>query len=541
MSRRLSLVFIFSFFSFFLKAQKEGNVWCFGDSALVDWNDPENPLTGRSIVDSRGSASSISDPFGNLLFYVGNVSGIDTPEWIYCRDSLVYYEKGHVYTKENTFMENGRCISGEGWYNEHTIVPMPGSDSLYYIFSVDLYEHPGINYSVVDMHANGGLGKVIERDVSVVSYTAGGLAPVANCIKAVRHGNGRDWWLLARTSEYNMDIGPEIYYMLILVTPNGIELQSIPIEEPPSQTTYGFGGFSSDGSKYYTLGAEIPFGNVIVYNFNRCTGELSEKRIIDETYQMENPDSLGYYPYFWSGEFSPNGRYLYANTADLDCSPNSRFFLFQYDLEEEFPALTRDTLIDYLSGNPSFQAQGGILSLAPDGKIYYSRPVENCFAYWWPYPDSLYDVINMNLSVINNPDSAFPACNYTDYSFSLGGARTYYGLPNNPNFALGAKEGSECDTLITSVAEVVRYNYHQLNIFPNPCYNSCQIQYKPALQKGSITITTANGKEVFGEKNIPVALLQHGYEINTSAFAKGVYFVKLVSGNQSVTKKLVRL
>jgi hypothetical protein len=49
------------------------------------------------------------------------------------------------------------------------------------------------------------------------------------------------------------------------------------------------------------------------------------------------------------------------------------------------------------------------------------------------------------------------------------------------------------------------------------------------------------GKVVFKEENIPVTLLQHGYEVNTSALAKGVYMVTLVTGREVVTKRLVKL
>jgi Secretion system C-terminal sorting domain len=153
----------------------------------------------------------------------------------------------------------------------------------------------------------------------------------------------------------------------------------------------------------------------------------------------------------------------------------------------------------------------------------------------------LYLPQNENLSVINNPDSAYPACNFTPYSFNLGGARTYYGLPNNPNFALGAMEGTPCDTLSTSVREIKSYKNNQLNIFPNPCYNNCQIQYKPAKSMGNIEISNMEGKVIFKEESIPVTLLQYGYEVNTSAFAKGVYFVSLITDKESVTKKMVKL
>jgi Secretion system C-terminal sorting domain len=521
-----------------VEAQREGNIWCFGDSVLIDWNDPQNPILGRSASKNRGSASSISDSLGNLLFYVGNYAPSDViPD---C--SLEgFYEYGYIYTKNHTYMENGRCVSGEGWYNEHTIIPMPDNDSLYYKFSVNLYEHPGIDFSVIDMNANGGMGKVIERDVSIISYDSDGISPVTSCIKAVRHGNGRDWWLISKSTKYNLDIGPDLFFLLMLVTPNGIEFQEIPANESLSISNVFTVGFNSAGTKMFSLSPSAEGDDLFVYDFDRCTGVLSNQKNIEDIY-----DSIGYSPWLWDAEFSPSGRYLYVNNTHINCEPTDRYFIFQYDLDQENPALTRDTLLNYTTGDgylePDFvTAFGGFFRLAPDGKIYYARKISNCFDYWWPYPDTLYNSKNMNLSVINSPDSAYPATNFEEYSFSLGGARTYHGLPNNPNFALGAMEGTLCDTLSTGVREIKSYKNNQLNIFPNPCYNNCQIQYKPALSIGNITISNMEGKVIFKEENIPVTLLQHGYEVNTSAFAKGVYFVTLVSGNQNVTKKLVRL
>jgi hypothetical protein len=64
----ISFCLLFCTFSF---GQKRGAVWCFGDSALVDFSDPANIITGTSILKSRGSCASISDTSGNLLFYAG--------------------------------------------------------------------------------------------------------------------------------------------------------------------------------------------------------------------------------------------------------------------------------------------------------------------------------------------------------------------------------------------------------------------------------------------------------------------------------------
>ncbi|MBL0341517.1 MAG: hypothetical protein IPP71_11585 [Bacteroidetes bacterium] len=49
-------------------SQKTNNVWCFGDSAGINFNNA-NILTGTSNVKSRGSAISIADSSGQLLFY----------------------------------------------------------------------------------------------------------------------------------------------------------------------------------------------------------------------------------------------------------------------------------------------------------------------------------------------------------------------------------------------------------------------------------------------------------------------------------------
>lgn len=54
---------------------------------------------------------------------------------------------------------------------------------------------------------------------------------------------------------------------------------------------------------------------------------------------------------------------------------------------------------------------------------------------------------NENLGVINLPDSPGLACNFQPWSFYLGGKRTYWGLPNNPDYELGPVTGSICDTL----------------------------------------------------------------------------------------------
>src|SRR4051812_29126241 len=87
---------------------------------------------------------------------------------------------------------------------------------------------------------------------------------------------------------------------------------------------------------------------------------------------------------------------------------------------------------------------------------------------FYPFPDSVYNSINMNLCVINNPDSLGQACDFQPHSFYLGGYRSYAGLPNNPQYDLGPVIGSGCDT-ITSTINVE--SQLSIGVYPNPFSN----------------------------------------------------------------------
>ena len=71
----MKIKFIFSFLIFILlvtdalKAQNKNSIWCFGDSAGIDFSNINNPVPFTSSVEGRGSCVSIADNNGNLLFY----------------------------------------------------------------------------------------------------------------------------------------------------------------------------------------------------------------------------------------------------------------------------------------------------------------------------------------------------------------------------------------------------------------------------------------------------------------------------------------
>jgi hypothetical protein len=191
-----------------VSAQFTDRYWAFGDSAGIDFKNPSSPQAANSILRVRGTCASICDSAGDLLFYAG------APNWIEWLNPAGPDKFGTVVNKNHQTMQNGDTLIGEGWYQEMTIVPNPANNKLFYVFCAGVTGYIGLYYSIVDLSYNGGLGKVIQKNVQLRNDT------LVDCITAVRHGNGRDWWVLVRTWK-NVPANDITAY---LVTPTGIRV-----------------------------------------------------------------------------------------------------------------------------------------------------------------------------------------------------------------------------------------------------------------------------------------------------------------------------
>ncbi|MFN8235935.1 MAG: hypothetical protein U0X89_07385 [Bacteroidia bacterium] len=65
-----------------LTAQNRNSIWCFGDSAGINFSNINNPVPFTSSVEGRGSCVSIADNNGNLLFYSNT--------WMYTARTIVW-------------------------------------------------------------------------------------------------------------------------------------------------------------------------------------------------------------------------------------------------------------------------------------------------------------------------------------------------------------------------------------------------------------------------------------------------------------------
>jgi hypothetical protein len=149
------------------------------------------------------------------------------------------------------------------------ILPLPESTHLFVIlhetliWSTEYYDlAKGLYYSLVDMNLNGGLGDVVQKNIL---FNNDSLDP--GLITAVRHANGRDWWILIPEFLHNR-------YYRYLLSPAGITLiGQQTIGTASTIMELGVACFSPDGTKYVRFAAtsiNTPY-RLEVFDFNRCT------------------------------------------------------------------------------------------------------------------------------------------------------------------------------------------------------------------------------------------------------------------------------
>lgn len=363
----LFLVVLMSIGSPKCSAQGEGWNWYFGSLAGLNFSggSPE-PLT-NSVLSSYEGTSVASDSSGNLLMYTNGYSIADAT---------------------HSIMPNSTGLWGDSSSTQGAIIlPLPGSDSLYYVFNVDLGAH-GFTYSVVDLSLNGGTGDVIPALKNIPVRMA------REKITAVRHANGVDFWILI------VDWADDDIYAYLF---DGSGLNTTPVISNvgpfhQQQTDQQLGYLKASRQNNRIAVANFKTNNVVLAVFHNDTG------IADQRVAITGTASTFYKTY--GAEFSPDGSKLYVSTL---ASPHK---IFQFDLSLADGAAmfaARDTIAYVVNGADYYF---GALQIGPDGRIYSAMTG------------------NDSLGVINDPDAAGTLCNYEPSAVGLAGRICRLGLPN---------------------------------------------------------------------------------------------------------------
>jgi|AntAceMinimDraft_16_1070373.scaffolds.fasta_scaffold13000_2 hypothetical protein len=478
------ILILFSIITLNCNAQNNSDIkrtwhWYFGEGAGIDFS------SGAAVADTNGKmnrlegCSAISDTDGNLLFYT---------------DGLTVWNKNHQ------IMPNGFNLMATGTPRQSSIiVPKPGSDSLYYIFTIDGCEFGGVKglrYSEVDMTLDNGLGDITTKNIFLFE-------PNAEILAAVKHANCEDIWVMAHERYNNC-------FRAYLVTSNGVDITPVIncIGDAGHYSPYGYmAKFSPDGSKLSTT-VPAPLDSlqqlagvytVELYHFDNATGILSDRIVIPPT---DTFSSLG--------SFSPDNSKLYIVSINID-TPE---YVYQYNLsvwDSSSVALSK-ILITYTSEYNNYSD----FQISPDNRIIVAR----------------YDLDSV--AVINNPNATGLACDFISSGLSLNGKKGYVGLPIFIE--------SYFDT-ITCFTDLEENNIEGLfSIYPNPFtkYTIVIIFYEGNIPDNlRIELFDILGKKHHIPKTVIVYNNYIKIQINRGNLVNGIYLLRLQIGNQIFTQKLL--
>ncbi|MDO1449900.1 gliding motility-associated C-terminal domain-containing protein [Rhodocytophaga aerolata] len=357
----LLIFFCFSFQSAY--TQKQANVWYFGNKAGIDFNtSPPTPALGSVMAQFEGCAT-ICDKNGNLLLYT---------------DGRTVWSQNHTVLTD-----------GDGLFSSVTstqaalIVPQPGNDSIYYIFTTDAFEREdaltnrGLRYSVVNIKRQA----VTEKNILLHPTTTEKLTAVrsSDCgVWVITHPFGSDEYYVYKVSTAGVNTTP-------VISKTGLPHQGN-VDRAIGQLK-----ISPDGKRLACIIDGTSFeGSLELFDFDHQTGSISNARRLDMPTLEDGILNL------YGVEFSRDNTKLYA-TNDVK--------IFQYNLADPSP---KPIEVGNLVTNSIWALQ-----LGPDDKIYCATSTKKGV-----------------ISVINNPNGVGARCDFKANSFNLGSGSSNLGLPN---------------------------------------------------------------------------------------------------------------
>jgi len=362
------LFFIFINICLYSQPNKRTNNWFFSDSIGIDFNSGE-PVEGYPCpidYSGWGSTSTMSDTNGNLLFYS---------------------DGNYVYNSEHEVMENSSAgpdyVPGA---QSALCMPKPGSDSLYYVFTANIFQlndnQPLNFYHTIDITLNNGLGGIVDTDTLPNAWDA------SEQLNASYFKDKSGYWIIMR--KYR-----EHKYITYKVTSLGVDPDPVLSDAPNRYFPSGdpnMGYMKISYNKKYIIfiyNQNITNHNDIeICKFNNSTGEIEFLYSFQLRYIMVN----NHYKTS-NGDFSPDSKYFYVG-GRIQSEDITHIYQFDMQYIEDYSMFTQSAI---KIGEPI----GYNLQLASNGKIY-------CFSNHVPgLPQNM-------ISVINKPGLPGLNCDYQE-------------------------------------------------------------------------------------------------------------------------------
>jgi hypothetical protein len=451
---------------------------------------------------------------------------------------LQFYTNGNVVVShDHQIMEGGKGFNegaegsdflGGQWgdttlnlaYGRYTyqLIPDGFEEHIYYMIHSFLeysyigwyWNTPRMQISKIDMSANGGRGKVVYKNRYFDEE------PSSLFYATVRHGNGRDWWVILRTQD-------GLRYRSLLFERDVVKQEVVStLPELSSEWYTLLDSLFSNGNLFYASqdGSRLldNYGarHVKLMSFDRCSGMVSLLDTID----------TGIYPVLINGntyesnmiayELSPSGRYLYG-VGDAG--------YMQWDLEAADVEGSRMQLggppwqLDSYQ-NPLVGIPGGyfVFGYGPDGKLYnLFRNTHSVVEY----PDERGEESGFCLAA-DNP----PSCLHSPYQLFSN---------RHPNFRLGPLPGSGCDSLASGV-QIIGSGGPEFEVQPNPARD--QVTIRLTAQQGDWQVQVFNlSGGLVQENTLAAAATEWAFSVQN--WPSGTYVVRLMNGTKALSQTFV--
>lgn len=311
----------------------------------------------------------------------------------------MFYTNGiDVFNRNNQLMPNGSGLYGhESAVQSALIVPVPCDTNRYYLFTADQMGYVttgpaprGLNYSIVDMRLQGGLGDITSKNTPLLN-------PASERITAVAHANGYDYWVIGHSRAANT-------FYAWHVTGAGI---SAPVTSvaginqgptAPLAAAFTLGALKASPNGRKLAMTTYSLNMVEIFDFDPSTGRVTNGVAV---YQGSTTNTI---TPVYGVTFSPDNTKLYLAALGV---------LQQYDVTLATPAAIIASGMAITPSDAPAANVGGFMQIGPDGKVYIVH-------------DSLW------VGVVNNPNVRGNGCGYTSRRYQYPWMALFlHGLPNN--------------------------------------------------------------------------------------------------------------
>lgn len=507
------LFFTFLFFSSLsCISQKEDNIWVTGASIVFTSEFNEDSVLNSLYIDSV---------LGWGIYYSGGNTNICSSrgELLCSSDGMNVYHKNHHYMDGGYKLVPDAIYNGQQGFSSYsqTSIMLP-FDSLVYLFTVTASDErykpwkeailpydsacfDMLTYHIIDMTANGGLGKVVQSKIPLIQSDF--LMPTE--MMACRHANGRDWWLLK-------GLHNKVAYQTYLITKTEIVDYGRQYFKKFAQDYdldyQGQCTFSSDGSMFASVIGHR--GTVNLFDFDRCTGKLSNQRYFHVPL------------YTIGGELSDSTEFEFMRTVGIAFSPNQhylyisgKFTIQQYEINNPDSSTAWYLVAKMDTSRAAFQGYNNIYT-GSNGKMYVGN----------------WDGLGGEMSIITNPNGKGANCGWCRKCMRFP---LYYGAstpPCMPNYRVGALKGSDCDT-------IGKIYSGEIAVFPNPANDQIIVSLPLSLNSEfQYQILDMVGNKVSEAKSTLDSKSQ--FTINIRGIAAGMYVIRVINKDKDFVTKFVK-